>query len=245
RLLERSLGDACSGTERSGRPAEPRGDPRERHNDPHLVAAVLGWPVADHGLHRVPRDEQRQPVLRRPPGQCDHVHGHGPHQRAAILLRGDGRQCYRRGPAVERSLRETRDRPGLSGQPPGHPREQERDDPMVGRREQRSARDELYRLPWDDGGLTNGVTYYYEVAATNSIGEGPRSAPVPATPKASGVGTDTTKPTIQILSPVAGATLPAGPTVVTGNASDNVGLALVEVSTDGLSWSRASGTASW
>ncbi len=96
-----------------------------------------------------------------------------------------------------------------------------------------------------DGGLTNGVTYYYEVAATNSIGEGPRSAPVPATPKGSGVGTDTTKPTIQITSPVAGASLPAGPTVVTGNASDNVGLALVEVSTDGLTWSRASGTASW
>ena len=33
--------------------------------------------------------------------------------------------------------------------------------------------------------------------------------------------------------------------VVTGNASDNVGLALVEVSTDGLNWSKASGTASW
>src|SRR5205807_928448 len=39
--------------------------------------------------------------------------------------------------------------------------------------------------------------------------------------------------------------LPAGPTVVTGNASDNVGLALVEVSTDGLSWTKAAGTASW
>src|SRR5437870_6288979 len=96
-----------------------------------------------------------------------------------------------------------------------------------------------------DGGLTNGVTYHYEGAATNSIGEGPRSSPVPATPKASGLGTDTIKPSIQILSPVAGASLPAGPTVVTGNASDNVGLALVEVSTDGLKWSRASGTASW
>src|SRR5207302_530844 len=96
-----------------------------------------------------------------------------------------------------------------------------------------------------DGGLTNGVTYYYEVAAVNSIGEGPRSPLVPATPKASSVGTDTTKPSIQILSPVAGSSLPAGPTVVTGNASDNVGLALVEVSTDGLSWTKASGTASW
>ena len=96
-----------------------------------------------------------------------------------------------------------------------------------------------------DGGLTNGVTYYYEVSATNSVGEGPRSTLVSATPKTSGLGTDTAKPSIQILSPVAGASLPAGPTVVTGNASDNVGLALVEVSTDGLKWSRASGTASW
>ncbi len=96
-----------------------------------------------------------------------------------------------------------------------------------------------------DLGLTNGVTYYYEVSATNSVGEGPRSTLVSATPKTSGLGTDTAKPSIQILSPVAGASLPAGPTVVTGNASDNVGLALVEVSTDGLKWSRASGTASW
>src|SRR5437773_7235764 len=37
-----------------------------------------------------------------------------------------------------------------------------------------------------DGGLTNGVTYYYAVAAVNSIGEGPRSPLVAATPKASG-----------------------------------------------------------
>ena len=96
-----------------------------------------------------------------------------------------------------------------------------------------------------DGGLTNGVTYFYEVAAVNGAGEGPRSAVASATPKASGPGTDTTKPSIQIVSPVAGAILAAGPTVIAGNASDDVGLAKVEVSTDGLNWITASGKSSW
>jgi hypothetical protein len=44
---------------------------------------------------------------------------------------------------------------------------------------------------------------------------------------------------------VAGAVLAAGPTVIAGNASDDVGLAKVEVSTDGLNWSTASGKSSW
>jgi fibronectin type 3 domain-containing protein len=96
-----------------------------------------------------------------------------------------------------------------------------------------------------DGGLTNGVTYYYAVAAVNSRGEGPRSGLVSATPKGTGSPPDTTKPSITIVSPVAGAVLPPGPTAIRGNASDDVGLARVEVSIDGTNWTVASGTASW
>src|SRR2546421_9103195 len=31
------------------------------------------------------------------------------------------------------------------------------------------------QLSYSDGGLTNGVTYYYQVSAVNNVGEGPRS----------------------------------------------------------------------
>jgi predicted phage tail protein len=96
-----------------------------------------------------------------------------------------------------------------------------------------------------DGGVTNGVTYYYAVAAVNGIGEGPRSPPVSATPKGTGSGTDNTRPTIGITSPAPGAVVATGPVTVAGTASDNVGLALVEVSTDQANWTLASGTASW
>jgi hypothetical protein len=35
---------------------------------------------------------------------------------------------------------------------------------------------------FNNNGLTKGVTYYFQVSATNSAGEGPRSAMVSATP---------------------------------------------------------------
>jgi Fibronectin type III domain len=40
---------------------------------------------------------------------------------------------------------------------------------------------------YDDNGLTNGQTYYYQVSAVNAINEGPRSNEAPATPQASSV----------------------------------------------------------
>jgi PKD repeat protein len=38
-------------------------------------------------------------------------------------------------------------------------------------------------LAYTDSGLENGVTYYYQVSATSSIGEGPRSSEIQATPE--------------------------------------------------------------
>src|SRR5436190_1932533 len=40
------------------------------------------------------------------------------------------------------------------------------------------------QLSYSDGGLTNGVTYYYQVSAVNGAGEGPRSNEASATPTA-------------------------------------------------------------
>ena len=97
-----------------------------------------------------------------------------------------------------------------------------------------------------DGGVTNGVTYYYAVAAVNAVGTGPRSPPISATPKGSSSGPDTTSPTIAIVSPGPGALVAPGPLNVSGTASDDVGLAWVEVSADGRNWTLATlGTASW
>jgi len=90
------------------------------------------------------------------------------------------------------------------------------------------------------------VTYYYAVAAVNAVGTGPRSPPISATPKGSSSGPDTTSPTIAIVSPGPGALVAPGPLNVSGTASDDVGLAWVEVSADGRNWTLATlGTASW
>src|SRR5207249_3686342 len=97
-----------------------------------------------------------------------------------------------------------------------------------------------------DRGVPNGVTYYYAVAAVNAVGTGPRSPPISATPKGSSSGPDTTSPTIAIVSPGPGALVAPGPLNVSGTASDDVGLAWVEVSADGRNWTLATlGTASW
>src|SRR2546421_736011 len=40
------------------------------------------------------------------------------------------------------------------------------------------------QLSYSDGGLTNGVTYYYQVSAVNNVGEGPRTNEASATPTA-------------------------------------------------------------
>jgi hypothetical protein len=54
-------------------------------------------------------------------------------------------------------------------------------------------------LTYTDMGLTNGVTYYYQVSATNSIGEGSKSSEVQATP-----GAPPTAPRSLSATPAAG-----------------------------------------
>ncbi len=55
---------------------------------------------------------------------------------------------------------------------------------------------------------------------------------------------DTTAPMVTVVSPAAGSTV-AGSVSVTGAASDDLGLARVEVSVDSGSWALATGTGSW
>src|SRR5207245_11325591 len=53
-------------------------------------------------------------------------------------------------------------------------------------------------LTYVDPGLANSQTYYFEVTATNGVGEGPKSTEASATPTAP---PDATPPTITITSP--------------------------------------------
>jgi fibronectin type 3 domain-containing protein len=95
-----------------------------------------------------------------------------------------------------------------------------------------------------DGTVNNGVTYYYEVTANNSVGEGPRSPLASATPRVAG-GPDSTSPTVAITSPPPDETLTAGSVSVYGTATDDTAVLRVEVSSDGTTWSPALGTAAW
>jgi hypothetical protein len=56
---------------------------------------------------------------------------------------------------------------------------------------------------------------------------------------------DTTPPEVSIMSPADGGTLPVGPITVSGRASDDTVVQGVELSTDNVTWTRASGTTSW
>ncbi len=94
-----------------------------------------------------------------------------------------------------------------------------------------------------DAAVTNGQVYYYEVTATNAIGESARSAEVYATP--SSAPPDTTPPAVAIQVPANGSTVDAGNVTVQGTASDDRGVAYVDLSVDGTTWTRATGTASW
>src|SRR2546428_850302 len=74
-----------------------------------------------------------------------------------------------------------------------------------------------------------------------AVGEAPKSNEASATPTA----TDSTSPTIAIGSPSANSVLTRTSVTVTGTASDDVAVDRVELSTDGTTWTRATGTTSW
>jgi N-acetylneuraminic acid mutarotase len=97
-------------------------------------------------------------------------------------------------------------------------------------------------LGYTDSGLTNGLTYYYQVSALNSVGEGPKSNEASATPNPA---PDRTPPAITITSPVNNADVSSTILTVSGTASDDVAVARVEVSADGATWTTASGTTAW
>jgi len=89
-----------------------------------------------------------------------------------------------------------------------------------------------------DIGLTNGVTYYYKVAAVNSVGEGTNSTEVSATPT-------NQIPTCDVTAPLSGVTI-AGTYNVTGTAKDTDGeVERVEVRIDDGPWIPANGTTTW
>ena len=93
---------------------------------------------------------------------------------------------------------------------------------------------------WTDTSVTNGLTYYYRVAAVTAIGEGPPSNEVTAIP--SGPGDD--PPACLILFPTGGTV--SGVEIVQGTATDpESSLDLVEVRVDSGAWASAAGMAVW
>src|SRR5437762_7824948 len=85
----------------------------------------------------------------------------------------------------------------------------------------------------------------FKVDVTGTSGSLTRSVPIlvtlfPGEPKI-----DTIPPQIAITFPSNSTVLPYANVTVTGNASDNVGVQTVELSTDNVTWIRTNGTALW
>ncbi len=93
---------------------------------------------------------------------------------------------------------------------------------------------------YTDRAVTVGTTYYYEVAAVNSVGEGAKSTEAHASPLP-----DTVPPTVAITAPANNSVVTSASITVSGAASDNVGVAKVEASVGGSTWTLAPGTTSW
>ena len=97
-----------------------------------------------------------------------------------------------------------------------------------------------------DTGLSNGVIYWFSVAAVNAAGTGPPSLARSAMPTQPG---DTVPPAASFYF-VANNTMYTTPTqpgnwTLYGNASDDVAVAEVLLSLDDVNWIPANGTTSW
>ncbi len=94
-------------------------------------------------------------------------------------------------------------------------------------------------LTFLDTDVTNGVTYYYRASAVTGADEGPRSREAMARP------TESTNPTVAILSPADRTTLSSTSVIISGSASDDTAILRVELSQDGTNWVTVTGTTSW
>ena len=92
------------------------------------------------------------------------------------------------------------------------------------------------------GGRTTGL---FKVVVTGTSGSLIRSASVSVNVFPGGPKPDTIPPKITIAFPSNATVLPYATVTVMGNASDNVAIQKVELSTDNLTWIRTNGTASW
>ena len=99
-----------------------------------------------------------------------------------------------------------------------------------------------YVVTYTDTGVTNGYTYYYQVSAVNMFGQGSKSNEVAARPMPP---PDSSAPSIAITSPSNNTVVSATTIAISGTASDNIAIQIVELSTDAATWYAASGTTTW
>jgi parallel beta-helix repeat protein len=97
-------------------------------------------------------------------------------------------------------------------------------------------------LNYVNTGLTNGETYYYQVTASNAVGEGERSSEVSAVPS---VTPPNQAPSCSLTAPSSGDTI-KDRFAVMGTASDPDGtIEYVEIRIGNGGWTKALGTTSW